>query len=529
VKSDAEPWSLPEFWAWTTMGEVADVVGGSTPSTGESENFARAGIPWITPADLSGYSAKLIARGKRDISQKGLASSPARLMPAGTVLFSSRAPIGYVAIAANPVTTNQGFKSFVLSTGVLPDYAYHWLVLAKDLLSAFASGTTFPEISGKRAHQIPLPLAPFQEQIRIVAAIESHLTKLDAALAVLHRARANLKRYRASVLKAAVEGRLAPKEAELARKEGRDYEPASVLLNRILAERCRRWEESELARMKAAGKPPKDDRWKSKYNEPIAPDACTLPRLPEGWCWSTADQLASGEEYANTIGPFGSNLKVSDYTESGVPLVFVRNIRSEHFGDPESKFISEMKAATLRPHCVFPGDILVTKMGDPPGDACTYPPDRPAGVITADCIRWAATQLLPRRDLLVQIVRSGLVRRQITSMTKGVAQRKVSLGRFRRLAIPLPPIAEQERILAEIDRLLSVANQNEKVLQVSVGHAERLRQAILNWAFEGKLVDQDPSDEPASVLLERIRGERAAAMPPPKARKPTVLDAEAAK
>ena len=117
------------------------------------------------------------------------------------------------------------------------------------------------------------------------------MPKLDAAVAALERVRANLKRYRASVLKAAVEGRLVPTEAELARKEGRDFEPASVLLDRILAERRRRWEESELARMKAAGKPPKDDRWKSKYKEPVTPDSSTLPHLPDGWCWATVEQL----------------------------------------------------------------------------------------------------------------------------------------------------------------------------------------------------------------------------------------------
>ena len=131
------------------------------------------------------------------------------------------------------------------------------------------------------------------EQHRIVEAIESYFTRLDDAVATLERVQRNLKRYRASVLKAAVEGRLVPTEAELARAEGRDYEPASVLLERILAERRRRWEEAELAKMKAKGKTPKDDKWKAKYKEPVAPDTSNLPDLPEGWCWATVEQLAS--------------------------------------------------------------------------------------------------------------------------------------------------------------------------------------------------------------------------------------------
>ena len=136
------------------MGEIADVVGGGTPKTKDPSNFDNGDIPWITPADLTGYTAKYIERGKRNISKKGLDGSAARMMPAGAVLFSSRAPIGYVAIAANPVCTNQGFKSFVPRAGVLPEYLYYYLKQAKPLADDLASGTTFKEVSAKRAAMI---------------------------------------------------------------------------------------------------------------------------------------------------------------------------------------------------------------------------------------------------------------------------------------------------------------------------------------------------------------------------------------
>ena len=131
-----------------------------------------------------------------------------------------------------------------------------------------------------------LPVPPPRDQQRIVETIDSYFTRLDDITATLERVRRNLKRYRASILKAAVEGRLVPTEAELARADGRDCEPASVLLQRILLERRRRWEEAELARMKAAGKTPKNDRWKARYKEPVAPNTGALPSLPEGWCWT---------------------------------------------------------------------------------------------------------------------------------------------------------------------------------------------------------------------------------------------------
>ena len=271
-----EPWEIPDSWVWTKTAEVAVIVGGGTPKTSAPKNFEGGEIPWITPADLSGYKTKYIARGARNITEAGLNGSSARLLPANTVLFSSRAPIGYVAIASQPVTTNQGFKSFVLPKGIDPSFVYYYFLRAKETIESLGGGTTFKEISGATAATIPLALAPLAEQHRIVAEIETQFTRLDASVSALRRAQANLKRYRASVLKDACEGRLVPTESELSRTEGRDYEAAAVLLERILAERRARWESQETRR--------------GKYKEPSAPDASDLPELPEGWLWSAIGQ-----------------------------------------------------------------------------------------------------------------------------------------------------------------------------------------------------------------------------------------------
>ena len=208
-----EPWEIPDSWVWTKTAEVAVIVGGGTPKTSAPKNFEGGEIPWITPADLSGYKTKYIARGARNITEAGLNGSSARLLPANTVLFSSRAPIGYVAIASQPVTTNQGFKSFVLPKGIDPSFVYYYFLRAKETIESLGGGTTFKEISGATAATIPLALAPLAEQHRIVVEIETQFTRLDASVSALRRAQANLKRYRASVLKAACEGRLVPTEA----------------------------------------------------------------------------------------------------------------------------------------------------------------------------------------------------------------------------------------------------------------------------------------------------------------------------
>jgi type I restriction enzyme S subunit len=159
-------------------------------------------------------------------------------------------------------------------------------------LSRSFTGSTIAHLPRERLIEYRLLLPPSRVQQRVVEALDSYLTRLDDAVASLERAQAKLKAYRASVLKAAVEGRLVPTEAALARAEKRDYESAEALLARTLKERRRRWEEAELGRLKAAGKTPKDDKWKAKYEEPLAPNTSKLRRLPEGWCWASVDQLS---------------------------------------------------------------------------------------------------------------------------------------------------------------------------------------------------------------------------------------------
>ena len=165
-------------------------------------------------------------------------------------------------------------------------------------------GTTFKKISGAAAARISLALAPLAEQRRIVDEIETQFTRLGASVAALRRAQVNLKRYRASVLKVACEGRLVPTEAELARSEGRDYEPAGVLMERVLAERHARWESQE--------------RRRGKYKEPSTPDTSALPELPEGWVWATVEQLLVRGEY-------GTSVKCS-YEAAGLPILRIPNI-----------------------------------------------------------------------------------------------------------------------------------------------------------------------------------------------------------
>lgn len=228
-------------------------------------------------------------------------------------------------------------------------------------------------------------------------------------------------------------------------------------------------------------------RGRGKYHPPTAPDVEGIPKPPNGWIWASPEQLANAAPYSLGIGPFGSNLKVSDYKETGTPLIFVRNIRAEDFS-LVTKYVAEEKTNELVAHTAEGGDILVTKMGEPPGDAAYYPVGAPKAVITADCIKWRLAEDLRVPKFFVYAIRSRLVQQQILVRTRGVAQKKISLERFRDLAIPLPPLPEQRRIVAEIEKQFTRLEAGVAALRRVQANLKRYRAAVLKAACEGQLV-----------------------------------------
>ena len=173
------PYELPKGWEWVRLGEIGAIVGGGTPKTNIKDYWENGDIPWLTPADLNNLRSKYIAKGRRNITKLGLEKSSARLMPKGTVLFSSRAPIGYTAIASNPLSTNQGFKSCIPYVMQMNEYIYYYLTYSANIINDQASGTTFKEISGSAVAKILFPLPPLNEQKRIVEKVDQLMTLCD--------------------------------------------------------------------------------------------------------------------------------------------------------------------------------------------------------------------------------------------------------------------------------------------------------------------------------------------------------------
>jgi type I restriction enzyme S subunit len=386
---------------------------------------------------------------------------------------------------------------------VSPQWLMHTLNAPETRLAIarYQSGSTRKRISKSNLGNITFPVPPLLEQHRIVEAIESYLTRLDAAVATLERVKANLKRYRASVLQAAVEGRLVTTEAELARKEGRDYEPASVLLDRILKERRRRWEEAELAKLTTMGKTRKDDGSKRRYQEPCAPDVVDLPQLPEGWCWTTAEAL-SDETRSITYGI----IKLGPEIPGGVPTLRSSDVRSLHLDDTDVKRISRTIADNYRRTYLLGGEVLITVRGTLGG--VVVAPQAAAGFNISREVAMLALVEPALGPIVATLIASPMLQGWLLRRTKGIAYRGVNIETLKRLPIPVPPRAEQCRIVAHLERHLSVGTSLWQDALRDGRRCEVLRRSILRLAFEGGLVEQDPTDEPASVLLERIRAER---------------------
>lgn len=199
---------IPEGWEDGTLEDLGQIVGGSTPSTQSPENFTNEGTPWITPNDLSNNQGnKFISRGNQDVSDEGIKSASLKKYPPGTVLLSSRAPIGYMAIARNELTTNQGFKSFIPNKGYSTEFVYHTVKRSLTAITQYASGSTFKEISGGTLKTVKIVLPKTTIAEAYASSVRSIFFKQD----VVERENEQLTRLRDWLLPMLMNGQVAVK------------------------------------------------------------------------------------------------------------------------------------------------------------------------------------------------------------------------------------------------------------------------------------------------------------------------------
>jgi type I restriction enzyme, S subunit len=456
------PWKLPEGWRWTSLGTLGQFINGAAF---KPTDWGDEGTPIIRIQNLSNPRKKM-NRTLRIVDDR-------YIVDAGDLLVSWSATLDAFIWRRERAWLNQHIFKVVPDGSVVDkQFLFHLLVHEIEALkkSEHLHGSTMMHINRGPflAHAVPLP--PRETQQRIVARIDELFTELDDADAALARAREDLGVWRKALLKTAVTGELTTDW----RAANPPTENGAELLSRILTERRTRW----------AADPKNKGR---RYVEPVGPDAADLPELPEGWVWATTEMLTDGSRNAITIGPFGSDLKTSDYRNSGVPLIFVRHIRTSNFKGLRPQFVEQEKAERLSNHVARSGDILITKMGDPPGDAALYPAGMPDAVITADCIRWRASSALPARYLR-DWINSTAGSRWILSKTKGVAQQKITLELFRSMPVPVPPLAEATAVVRLLADVTESAIALQEIEMEASAEAATLRQSILAAAFRGDLV-----------------------------------------
>jgi len=477
---------LPDGWVWTTLGEITE------PSKEKVNPQEIQRTPYIGLEHIEKDAGKLLGFGYSDEVR-----STKAVFHRGDLLYGKLRPyLNKVHIADFDGVCSTDILVFPKSPHI-SNRCLLYRLLSGDFVryaNLNISGVQHPRTNFKVLSRFPLALPPAAEQHRIVAEIETHFTRLDAGVAALERAQANLRRYKASVLKATCEGRLVPTEASLARAEGRTYEPADQLLARILAERRARWEA---------------ERSGKRYKEPATPDAENLPQLPEGWIYTLIELFLSTTRPGMKTGPFGSLLKKHEHQPEGVPVLGIENIGPTGYVPGNKIFITEEKADQLSKYDVQPNDILISRSGTV-GQVCIAPEGLEKVRFSTNLMR-IVLEPNGMSSKFFRFLFKGcpFVLDQVSELCSGSTRDFLNQKILKSIVFPLPPLAEQRRIVAEVERRLSVVAALEGTVSAALARARRLRQAVLKRAFEGRLVEQNLADEPASVLLGRIKAEKA--------------------
>ena len=511
---------LPETWAVSPLGHLGVWNGGGTP-TKSNPAFWKGDIPWASPKDIKVAS---LWDSSDHVSTAAIEASATTVVPKGSVLVVTRSGIlsHTLPIATNqvPLAINQDLKAITPFPGIDADYlAWTLRALERRILKECSKhGTTVPSVEVPRLQAFDVPVAPPQEQRRIVAKIEELFSELDKSAESLKTARRQLEVYRQSVLKHAFEGKLTAQW----REENKDkLETPEQLPARIKQERVVRYEQ-QLREWKAAVKEWEEHgKGGKKPSRPVPPKSMgqidrseinRLPSLPDGWQWAHFSWLLSMDKKPMTTGPFGTMLQKHEHQELGVPVLGIENIGEGRFLAGNKIFVSEEKAVALSSFEVGPGELIISRSGTV-GEICTVPLGLGKALISTNLLRVSLNQKVLLSQYFVFMFQGGeAVRSQVKERCKGSSRDFLNQSILQSVAFPICGLQEQIQIVREIDERLSLADQLLRCIESELVKSNSVRQSILKKAFAGQLVAQDPRDERASVLLGRIMAERKQAV-----------------
>ncbi len=454
-------------WIWKSLAEIAAdgapiLYGILQPGPNTS-----GGVPYVRPTEIVEDVIDLssVRRTTPLIAGKYKRS----ILKPDDIILSIVGTIGKVALVPPDLDganiTQSSVRIRPRSDVVLPRYVA-WALRSRVLRRQFDKhrlGTAVPRLNVAHVRALRLPVPSLPEQRQIVAEIEKQFTRLEAAVAALRRVQANLKRYRAAVLKAACEGRLVPTEAELAKAENRKFETGEQLLARLLTKRRKSWQ------------------GRGKYKEPPASDTANLQPLPEGWKWASVEQLLR-EPLCNGVSVKGSDnppgvraLRLSAMSNSGFDYSDARYLPL-HDSDVDDLWIQEGDFFMSRGN----GSLHLVGRGTP-----AQKPPNPT-IFPDTMIRLRLTDTVRKSGWLRTLWPSRIIRSQVETRVKTTAGiYKIAQPQVEGMVIPLPPRAEQTRIVAEVERRMSVVEELETAALANLLRARGLRQSILQRAFRG--------------------------------------------
>ncbi len=511
---------LPPGWASRKVREVGVVQLGRqrSPDVHRGPNMR----PYLRVANV--YEDRLDLSDVMEMHFSESEYERFRLVPGDILLNEGQTrelvgrPAMYKGELAGACFTNSLIR-FRPNSAVRGDFALfqfrHWMRAGN--FTALAQITTnIAHLGAGRFAEMDFAVPPLNEQRRIVAKLEALQARSRRAREALDAVPPLLEKLRQSILAAAFRGDLTKDW----RAKNKDVEPATELLKRIRAERKTKWEEAELAKMKAKGKPPTDDKWKAKYKEPEPVDATGLPELPTGWCWLRLGDLGDDPYNAVQTGPFGAMLHNTEFVPDGVPVIAVGNLTGLGFRREGLYFVTAEKARELERFDVQAGDVLFARSGATTGKVCVAPAFVTDWRMTGHILRLRLDTSVLKADVAVfALAGAPAVKAQITSNIRGATRPGYNTSLLESIRIPVPPLDEQEVLVERVRSLLAVVQARREAVRDADREISAMERAILAKAFRGELVPQDPSDEPADVMLARLGAAKGDASVPERAAK----------
>jgi len=500
---------LPEGWVGTTIGSLARFVRGVSFAKGDAQSGERPGyLPVLRAGNLQDGG---ILWSDLVFVPERLVSSAQRLTEGDIVVAMSSGSASVVGKAAPVLRADAkrvaGFGAFC---GVWRPASAEWSVYLRhyfqsaeyrQAVTAAALGVNINNLRADHIGSLEIGLPPASEQRRIVAKLEDLLARSRRAKTSLDAVPPLLEKLRQSVLAAAFRGDLTADW----RAKNQDAEPAEKLLARIRFDRRKKWEAAALAKMKAKGKPPTDDRWKQKYVEPEPADTSGLPELPEGWCWAGLSEVASlqlgqrrAPEYEHQ--PHRPYVRAANITWRGLDLT---DVKTMGFADPDSVALE-------------PGDVLLSEASGSPtevGKPALWTGELENCCFQATVLRVRSYSASLRGGWLRLAFLKNALLGDFAAMAPGVGILHLTAERMRAWPVPLAPFAEQVEVVQRTEAIMKRWAATEDLVPRLHERRLQLDRSVLAKAFRGELVPRPPTDELADVMLGRLNAESARTVP----------------